>query len=100
MAFRVPTLNVSVVDLTAKISKPASQAEIEKVLREASKDPRWKGIFHFTEEDVVSSDFMSDTHSCVVDSKASIYLNDTFIKLVAWVCWIDFSLHFACVLAR
>lgn len=83
MSFRVPTLNVSVVDLTCKIEKPATYDEIIKVLKEAEKG-EMKGILGTTNEDLVSSDFIGDPRTCIVDIKAGIMLNPTFIKLVAW----------------
>lgn len=84
MAFRVPTANVSVVDLTAKLAKPASKKQIDECIKAAAASERWGKIVGYVEEDVVSSDFTTDTHSCVYDAQASISLNDTFVKLVAW----------------
>lgn len=83
MAFRVPTANVSVVDLTCRLGKPASYDQIKQKLKEASEGPL-KGILGYTEEEVVSSDFISDTHSSVFDAKAGIQLSDTFVKLISW----------------
>jgi len=84
MAFRVPTNDVSVVDLTARLEKPATYEQIMAALKAASETPELKGILGFTSDDVVSSDFVGDTHSSIVDSKAGIALSDTFVKLVAW----------------
>jgi len=83
MAFRVPTLNVSVVDLTCKIEQPATWDEIcNEVKRAAAKE--FKGIVDFTDEDVVSTDFITNPYTCVFDSKAGIMLNPNFVKLIAW----------------
>lgn len=84
IAFRVGTADVSVVDLTVRLKKSATKDEICKVLKAAAESPKYKGIFAYTSEDVVSSDFISDSHSCTFDSKASVFLNDKFVKLVAW----------------
>jgi len=83
MAFRVPTADVSVVDLTARLSKPASYDQIKAAIKKASEN-ELKGILGYTEDDVVSTDFISDTHSSIFDAKAGIALSDTFVKLVAW----------------
>lgn len=83
MAFRVPTLDVSVVDLTVKLTKPASYETICASVKKASEGPL-KGILAYCDEDVVSSDFYGETHTCVFDSKAGIMLNESFVKLVAW----------------
>jgi glyceraldehyde 3-phosphate dehydrogenase len=83
MAFRVPTADVSVVDLTVRLAKPAPYAEIKKKIKEASEGPM-KGILGYTEDEVVSSDFTSDTHSSVFDALAGISLNDNFVKLISW----------------
>jgi len=83
MAFRVPTPDVSVVDLTVRLGKPAPYAEIKKVVKAAADGPM-KGILGYTEEEVVSSDFTSDTHSSVFDALAGISLNDQFVKLISW----------------
>nr|NVI74007.1 glyceraldehyde 3 phosphate dehydrogenase 1 [Cucujiformia] len=71
MAFRVPTPDVSVVDLTCRLGKPASYDEIKKAVKEAAEGPM-KGILGYTEDDVVSSDFIGDTHSSIFDAKAGI----------------------------
>jgi glyceraldehyde 3-phosphate dehydrogenase len=83
MAFRVPTADVSVVDLTCRLVKPASYEEIKSALKAASEGPM-KGIMGYTEDDVVSSDFIGESCTCVFDAKAGIALNDQFVKLVAW----------------
>jgi len=83
MAFRVPTNDVSVVDLTVILNKPASYEEIMGTLKTASKGPL-KGVMGYTEDDVVSSDFITDPRSCIVDAKAGLSLSPTFVKLVAW----------------
>jgi phosphoglycerate kinase len=83
MAFRVPTLNVSVVDLTVELKTPASYDEICQAIKAASEGPM-KGIMGYTDEQVVSSDFVGEQISSVFDSKAGIALDKTFVKLVAW----------------
>ncbi|KAF9911613.1 hypothetical protein BX616_010541 [Lobosporangium transversale] len=83
MAFRVPTSDVSVVDLTARLSKPASYNDIKAAIKKAAEGDM-KGILAYTEDHVVSTDFVGDTHSSVFDAGAGIALNDTFVKLVAW----------------
>ncbi|MEG0540725.1 MAG: type I glyceraldehyde-3-phosphate dehydrogenase [Angelakisella sp.] len=83
MAFRVPTLDVSVVDLTCKLAKPATYEDICKAIKDASEN-ELKGILGYTDEDVVSSDFYTDPRTSIFDSKAGIQLNDTFVKLVSW----------------
>jgi len=84
MSFRVPTADVSVVDLTVRIEKGANKQEIDKTLKEAANSERWKNIFAYTDDDVVSTDFIHDHHTSTYDSNASIFLNDNFIKLIAW----------------
>jgi len=83
MAFRVPVSDVSVVDLTCKLAHPVALAEIKRVMKEAS-EGKYSDIIGYTEEDVVSSDFIGDTRSSIFDAKACIALNDTFVKLIAW----------------
>lgn len=83
MSFRVPTLDVSVVDLTCNLEKPASYDDIVKAIKEAC-DGELKGIMSYTEDDVVSTDFIHDPHTSIFDVKAGIQLTDTFVKLVAW----------------
>ncbi len=83
MAFRVPTLDVSVVDLTCSLAKPTTYEEICAAVKEASEGDM-KGILGYTDEDVVSSDFITDPRTSIFDSKAGIMLNDHFVKLVSW----------------
>ena len=83
MSMRVPTLDVSVVDLTAKLEKPASYEEICKAMKEAS-EGELKGVLGYTDEDVVSSDFLGDSRTSIFDAKAGIALTDTFVKVVSW----------------
>jgi glyceraldehyde 3-phosphate dehydrogenase len=83
MAFRVPTTDVSVVDLTVRTEKSATYEDIKKLFQEAAKG-KYKGIVNYTEDDVVSQDFVSDSHTCTFDAGAGIALNDNFFKLVAW----------------
>ena len=84
MSFRVPTVNVSVVDLTCTLEKPASMEEINKTMKEASESKHWKGIIGYTEDAVVSSDFMHDPRTSIYDATAGIGLTDNFVKLIAW----------------
>lgn len=83
MAFRVPTADVSVVDLTVRVEKSASMEDIKKALKEASEN-EMKGVLSYTEEDVVSQDFVSEAHTSNFDAGASIALNDNFFKLISW----------------
>ena len=83
MAFRVPTADVSVVDLTVNLGKGASYEEICKVMKTAS-ETTLKGILGYTEDDVVSNDFVGDTQSSIFDAGAGIALTDTFVKVVSW----------------
>lgn len=83
MAFRVPTADVSVVDLTVRLAKPAKYDEIKAAIKHASEN-ELKGILGYTEDEVVSSDFIGDHHSSIFDAKAGISLNDNFVKLVSW----------------
>jgi len=83
MAFRVPTLNVSVVDLTCRLAKPAKYDDIKAAMKSAAQGSL-KGILGYTDEDVVSSDFIGETCTSVFDAKAGIALNDHFVKLVSW----------------
>ena len=83
MAFRVPTLDVSVVDLTVNLEKPASYDEVCAAIKKAS-EGELKGILGYTDEDVVSSDFIGDARTSIFDAKAGIQLTDTFVKLVSW----------------
>ena len=83
MAFRVPTVDVSVVDLTCNLEKPATMEEICAAVKKASEN-EMKGIIEYVDEPVVSSDFIHDAHTSIFDSTAGIQLTDTFVKLVAW----------------
>jgi len=83
MSFRVPTPDVSVVDLTCKLEKPATYEEICKTIKEAS-EGKYKGIMGYTDEEVVSTDFLGDSRSSIFDVKAGIALNNSFVKLVSW----------------
>lgn len=102
MSMRVPVADVSVVDLTVKLAKETSYEEIMKVLKESS-ETYMKGIIGYTEDDVVSQDFISDPRVSIVDAKAGIGLNSTFFKIVSWYDneygysskLIDLSVHLA-----
>merc|ERR1712055_54456 len=83
MAFRVPTPNVSVVDLTCRLQKGASMDEIKKAIKDAS-ETKMKGVLGYTEDQVVSCDFNADTRSSIFDAQACIQLNNNFVKLVSW----------------
>ena len=83
MSFRVPTIDVSVVDLTCNLAKPTTMEEICKVMKHASEN-EMKGIIEYTEDAVVSSDFLGDSHTSIFDATAGIQLTDTFVKLIAW----------------
>jgi glyceraldehyde 3-phosphate dehydrogenase len=83
MAFRVPTPDVSVVDLTVRLEKPATYDEIKAVIKEAAEGPM-KGILGYTDEEVVSTDFLGDTRSSIFDAAAGISLNPHFVKLISW----------------
>ena len=83
MSMRVPTLDVSVVDLTVNLKKPAKYDEICAAMKKAS-EGELKGILGYTEDAVVSSDFLGDTRTSIFDAKAGIALTDTFVKVVSW----------------
>ena len=83
MSFRVPTLDVSVVDLTARLAKETTYEEICKAMKEAS-EGSLKGYLAYTKDEVVSSDFIGDSHTAIFDEKAGIQLSPTFVKVVAW----------------
>jgi glyceraldehyde 3-phosphate dehydrogenase len=83
MSFRVPVADVSVVDLTVRLEKPATYEQIKAAMKEASEGDL-KGILGYTEDDVVSTDFLGDARTSIFDAKAGIALNDRFIKVVAW----------------
>ena len=102
MSMRVPTADVSVVDLTVKVAKETTYEEIMKVLKNAS-ETDYKNIIGYTEDDVVSQDFISDSRTSIIDAKAGIGLNSTFFKIVSWYDneygysskLIDLSVHIA-----
>jgi len=83
MSFRVPTIDVSVVDLTCRLEKSATYDEIKAAVKKASEN-ELKGILGYTEDAVVSSDFITDSRTCIFDADAGISLNPNFVKLVAW----------------
>lgn len=83
MALRVPTPDVSVVDLTCRLEKGATYDEIKEAIKLASESTLC-GILGYTEDEVVSNDFVGDRHSCIFDAKAGISLNNSFVKLIAW----------------
>ena len=83
MSFRVPTPNVSVVDLTVRLEKAATYAEICEAIKAAAAG-ELKGVMGYTEDDVVSTDFNGEVLTSVFDAKAGIALNDNFVKLVSW----------------
>ncbi|KAK3223566.1 hypothetical protein Dsin_010591 [Dipteronia sinensis] len=83
MAFRVPTVDVSVVDLTVRLEKSATYEDIKAAIKEES-EGKLKGILGYTEDDVVSTDFIGDSRSSIFDAKAGIALNDNYVKLVSW----------------
>jgi glyceraldehyde 3-phosphate dehydrogenase len=102
MSMRVPTVDVSVVDLTVKLAKETSYDAIMNVIKSASEN-EMKGILGYTEDLVVSQDFVSDSRTSIVDAKAGIGLNSTFFKIVSWYDneygysskLIDLSVHIA-----
>lgn len=83
MSFRVPVADVSVVDLTVRLEKGASYEDIKKAFKDAS-EGELKGILGYTEDEVVSQDFLGDVRTCIFDAKAGIALNNNFVKVVAW----------------
>lgn len=83
LSLRVPTVDVSVVDLTVRLRTPASYADIKAAIKAASEGPL-KGILGYTEDAVVSTDFLGDTHSSIFDASAGILLNENFVKLISW----------------
>ncbi|RQW17148.1 type I glyceraldehyde-3-phosphate dehydrogenase, partial [Rhodobacteraceae bacterium CH30] len=83
MSFRVPTVDVSVVDLTVRLEKSATYDEIKAAIKEES-EGKLKGILGYTDEDLVSTDFVGDSRSSIFDAKAGIALNNNFVKLVSW----------------
>ncbi len=83
MSMRVPTLDVSVVDFTVNLASPAGYDDICALIKRASEN-EYKGILSYTEDEVVSSDFVGDPHISIFDAKAGVHLTDTFMKLIAW----------------
>ena len=83
MSFRVPTADVSVVDLTVRLDKGASYEDVKNAMKEAS-EGELKGILGYTEDEVVSTDFLGDARTSIFDAKAGISLNDNFVKVVSW----------------
>jgi len=83
MSFRVPVADVSVVDLTVRLAKPATYEDVKKAMKAAS-EGELKGVLAYTEDEVVSSDFIGDPHASIFDAKAGISLNDNFVKVVSW----------------
>jgi len=83
LSFRVPTLDVSVVDLVVRLKKSATYDEIKAAVKAAADGPL-KGIIAYTDEDLVSTDFIGDNHSSIFDAKAGIPLNGNFVKLISW----------------
>nr|WP_068893264.1 type I glyceraldehyde-3-phosphate dehydrogenase [Pedobacter panaciterrae] len=83
MSFRVPVADVSVVDLTVRLEKPATYEDIKKAMKAAS-EGELKGVLAYTEDEVVSTDFIGDEHASIFDAKAGISLNDNFVKVVSW----------------
>ena len=84
MSFRVPTIDVSVVDLTVTLKTPTTYEDIKATMKAASESKEYKGIIGYTEDAVVSSDFIHDPRTSIFDADAGIMLNETFVKLVAW----------------
>ncbi|NRF41029.1 type I glyceraldehyde-3-phosphate dehydrogenase [Pedobacter foliorum] len=83
MSFRVPVADVSVVDLTVRLEKPATYEDVKKAMKAAS-EGELKGVLAYTEDEVVSTDFIGDEHASIFDAKAGISLNDNFVKVVSW----------------
>lgn len=96
MAFRVPVADVSVVDLTVRLEKPATYEEIKAAMKEAS-ETYLKGVLGYTEDQVVSSDFIGDEHASIFDADAGIALNDNFVKVVSWY---DNEMGYSAALAK
>ena len=84
MAFRVPTMDVSVVDLTVRLEKGASYEDVKAAMKEASESEEMNGVLGYTEELLVSQDFVGDTRTSIFDANAGIALNDNFVKVVSW----------------
>ncbi|RYY17797.1 MAG: type I glyceraldehyde-3-phosphate dehydrogenase [Chitinophagaceae bacterium] len=96
MSFRVPVADVSVVDLTVRLEKAATYEEIKKAMKTAS-EGELKGVLGYTEDDVVSSDFIGDDRASIFDANAGISLNDNFVKVVSWY---DNEWGYSCALAK
>jgi glyceraldehyde 3-phosphate dehydrogenase len=84
MSLRVPTIDVSVVDMTCTLKTPTTYEDIKATMKAASQSKEWEGIIGYTEDAVVSSDFIHDPRTCIFDADAGIMLNETFVKLIAW----------------
>jgi len=84
MAFRVPTLDVSVVDLVVRLEINTTYEDIVKTVKNAANEEQYKGIMGFTDESLVSTDFIGNNHSSIFDSKGGIMLSPNFVKLIAW----------------
>ena len=84
MAFRVPTIDSSVVDLVVRLEKSVSYDDIISLLKKAANSKEYEGIVAVTEDEVVSTDFIGNRHSSIIDAKAGIQLNPKFVKLIAW----------------
>ncbi len=84
MSFRVPVSDVSVVDLTARLEKPATYEQIKAAMKKASEEGDLKGVLAYTEDEVVSTDFIGNDHASIFDAGAGISLNDNFVKVVSW----------------
>jgi len=84
MAFRVPTIDVSVVDLVVRLETGVTYEDIMKKFKEAANSKEYKGIMGYTDEQVVSTDWIGSTYSSIFDARAGIQLNPNFVKLVAW----------------
>jgi len=95
MAFRVPVANVSVVDLTCRLKNPAKYEQIKEAVKKAA-EGELKGVLEYTDECVVSSDFIGSTASSIFDASAGIQLSDTFVKLISWYDN-EFSYSIRCV---
>jgi glyceraldehyde 3-phosphate dehydrogenase len=96
MAFRVPVSDVSVVDLTVRLEKPATYEDIKNAMKEAS-EGYLKGVLGYTEDQVVSSDFIGDEHASIFDADAGIALNENFVKVVSWY---DNEMGYSAALAK
>lgn len=84
MAFRVPTLDCSVVDLVARLEETATREELIETFKKASEEGEYKGIMGFTDESVVSTDFIGSNYSSIFDAQGCLVLNPNFVKIIAW----------------